>query len=165
MTLAWLVIVPFAAGVLAWIAGQWSRAWPRWIALAGIAIDLAIAVALWAYAGDAAGQRWMAELDLPWIDQLGIRIHLALDGLSLLLLLLTGFIGVIAVAASWTEIEERVGFFHFHLMWVLSGIAGVIYALQYNRAGTRQRLFSDKKDKALPSARAHGRLPKPGDRA
>jgi NADH-quinone oxidoreductase subunit M len=71
----------------------------------------------------------MAELDLPWIDQLGIRIHLALDGLSLLLLLLTGFIGVIAVAASWTEIEERVGFFHFHLMWVLSGIAGVFLSI------------------------------------
>lgn len=32
----------------------------------------------------------------------------------------------------------------------LSGIAGVVYALSYNRAGQRQRLFSDKKDKALP---------------
>jgi len=39
----------------------------------------------------------------------------------------------------------------------LSGIAGVIYALQYNRAGQRQRLFSDKgdkKNKALPAASA-----------
>lgn len=49
----------------------------------------------------------------------------------------------------------------------LSGIAGVIYALQYNRSGQRQRLFGDKKDKALPSAsaRAQGKLPKPRDRA
>ena len=40
----------------------------------------------------------------------------------------------------------------------LSGIAGVVYALSYNRAGKRQRLFSDKKAKALPpSARAHGK--------
>jgi NADH-quinone oxidoreductase subunit M len=129
MTLAWLVIVPFAAGVLAWIAGRWSHAWPRWIALAGISLDLAVAVALWAHAGEAAGQRWMAELDVPWIDQLGIRFHLGLDGLSLLLLLLTGFIGVVAVFASWTEIQERVGFFHFQLMWVLSGITGVFLSL------------------------------------
>lgn len=45
----------------------------------------------------------------------------------------------------------------------LSAIAGVIYALSYNRAGKRQRLFSDKgdkKDKAL-SARARGKLPEP----
>ena len=50
----------------------------------------------------------------------------------------------------------------------LSGIAGVIYAMQYNRTGQRQRLFGDKKaDKALPpaSARAQGKLPKPRDRA
>jgi NADH-quinone oxidoreductase subunit M len=129
MTLAWLVIVPFAAGVLAWIAGRWSRAWPRWMAPAGISIDLAITIAPWAHAGEAAGQRWMAELDLPWIDQLGIRFHLGLDGLSLLLLLLTGFIGIVAVAASWSEIQDRVGFFHFQLLWVLSGIAGVFLSL------------------------------------
>jgi hypothetical protein len=43
----------------------------------------------------------------------------------------------------------------------LSAIAGVVYALQYNRAGKRQRLFDDKKakPKALPaSARAQGKL-------
>ena len=45
----------------------------------------------------------------------------------------------------------------------LSGIAGVVYALSYNRAGQRQRLFSDKKDKKLPpaGATAQGKLPKP----
>lgn len=45
----------------------------------------------------------------------------------------------------------------------LSGIAGVVYALSYNRAGQRQRLFTDKKAKALSpaSARAQGKLPKP----
>lgn len=45
----------------------------------------------------------------------------------------------------------------------LSGIAGVIYALQYNRAGKRQRLFSDKgdkKDKALPPASAGAHPPR-----
>lgn len=129
MTLAWLVIVPFAAGVLAWAAGRWSRVAPRWIALAGNAFGLAMAIGLWAGARDNAGGRWLAQLDVPWIPSLGIRIHLALDGLSLLLLLLTGFIGLVAVAASWTEIEERVGFFHFHLMWVLSGITGVFLSL------------------------------------
>lgn len=129
MTLIGFVVVPFAAGVLAWIAGRWSRAWPRWIALAGTAIELAMAITLWVHAGDRAGQRWLAEVDFPWIDQIGIRIHLALDGLSLLLLLLTGLIGLVAVVASWTEIQERVGFFHFHLMWVLAGIAGVFLSL------------------------------------
>jgi hypothetical protein len=44
----------------------------------------------------------------------------------------------------------------------LSGIAGVVYALQYNRAGTRQRMFDGKKDKApaelsAPRASARGK--------
>jgi len=43
--------------------------------------------------------------------------------------LLTAFLGVMAVAASWTEIQDRVGLFHFHLMWVLAGIIGVFLAL------------------------------------
>jgi NADH-quinone oxidoreductase subunit M len=42
---------------------------------------------------------------------------------------LTFFLGIIAVVTSWTEIRERVGFFHFNLMWVLAGIAGVFLAV------------------------------------
>ena len=34
-----------------------------------------------------------------------------------------------AVLASWTEIREKVGFFHFNLMWVLAGIVGVFLAV------------------------------------
>ena len=54
---------------------------------------------------------------------------LALDGLSLALLLLTYFLGIMAVLSSWTEIRERVGFFHFNLLWVLAGITGVFLAM------------------------------------
>jgi len=38
----------------------------------------------------------------------------------------------------------------------LSGIAGVVYALQYNRAGGRQRLFDKDKDGDLPKKRLRG---------
>src|SRR5205085_3428855 len=65
----------------------------------------------------------------PWIPQFGISFHFAMDGLSLLLLALTMFLGIMSVLASWTDIEERVGFFHFNLLWVLAGITGVFLAL------------------------------------
>jgi NADH-quinone oxidoreductase subunit M len=45
------------------------------------------------------------------------------------MLALTLFLGVVAVLASWTEIQEKVGFFHLNLMWVLAGIAGVFLAI------------------------------------
>jgi NADH-quinone oxidoreductase subunit M len=132
MILAWLILVPFIAGVLAWTSDRWSHTWPRWIALAGISGDFALALALWIRTRSAPpldAEPWLADLNLRWIDELGIQFHLGLDGLSLLLVLLTAFLGVMAVAASWTEIQDRVGLFHFHLMWVLSGIIGVFLAL------------------------------------
>ena len=52
-----------------------------------------------------------------------------MDSLSLILIALTSFLGVIAVISSWTEIKERTGFFHFILMAVLSGIIGVFLAV------------------------------------
>ena len=66
---------------------------------------------------------------LQWIPKFGISINLALDGLSLLMLLLTFLLGVLAVLTSWNEIQYRVGFFHFNLLWVLAGITGVFLTM------------------------------------
>jgi NADH-quinone oxidoreductase subunit M len=133
MTLIWLIIIPLVGGLLAWFLARWGTRWSRWISLIALAINLVLVVALWAQHFGQVGltQRgpWLVEFDQPWILQLGISFHLAMDGLSLLLLVLTEFLGMMAVGASWTEIEERVGFFHFSLLWVLAGITGVFLAL------------------------------------
>ena len=60
---------------------------------------------------------------------LGIRFLLAVDGLSLVLVLMTVFLGIMAVASAWSEIQHRTGFFYFNLLWVLAGITGVFLAL------------------------------------
>jgi NADH-quinone oxidoreductase subunit M len=52
-----------------------------------------------------------------------------MDGLSMVLAALTLFLGIVAVICSWTEIRERVGFFHLNLLWIISGILGVFLAL------------------------------------
>src|SRR5687768_1493860 len=66
---------------------------------------------------------------MPWIQPFGISFHMALDGLSLLMLVLTFFLGIFAVLISWKEIQYRVGFFHFNLLWVLAGITGVFITM------------------------------------
>lgn len=133
MTLLWILLIPLIAGVLAWASERVDKSWPRWISLAAVAGDLALVAGLWinnASTLTLAGQNvWIASLNHPWIPSLGASFHLAVDGLSLILLALTMFLGVCSVLCSWTEIEERVGFFHFNLMWILSGIAGVFMAM------------------------------------
>lgn len=133
MILVWLIIVPAIAGLLAWPAGRRHPRWSRWISLIALAVNLILALTLPMRSAGlptiTPGGSFLAEINLDWIPQLGISFHLAVDGLSLVLVLLTAFLGLTAVGSAWTEIKERVGFFYFNLMWVLAGITGVFLAL------------------------------------
>ncbi len=133
MILIGLVLIPFVGGLLAWFLARWSVPASRWLSLIAVALDLAVALAVWIVqfgsARLATAGPWLVEFNTPWIPQIGIRLHLALDGLSLLLILLTGLLGILSVACSWNEIQDRAGFFHFSLLWVLAAIIGVFLAL------------------------------------
>ncbi|MBI5576476.1 MAG: NADH-quinone oxidoreductase subunit M [Deltaproteobacteria bacterium] len=132
MILPVLILIPLAGGVVAWLLECGDARRPRWVCLAALTLDLLLVLVLWAVSfprmdGSAGG--WIAELRWSWIPRFGIGLRLAMDGISLLLSALTVFLGIAAVAASWTEIREQVGFFHFNLMWVLSGVLGVFLSL------------------------------------
>jgi NADH-quinone oxidoreductase subunit M len=133
MILVWLIVIPLVAGILAWLTARWSTQLSRWISLAAMALDLTLSLAVWIRSGTTVGADtttvWLAEVDWSWVPRFGIHFHLAIDGLSLLMLVLTFFLGIMSVLCSWTEIREKIGFFHFNLMWMLAGIAGVFLAL------------------------------------
>jgi NADH-quinone oxidoreductase subunit M len=127
MILLWLILVPLIGGLLSLPAGRRRDNAPRWLALAALAGETALLLAV--FADTVPESTWLAQIDWAWIPRFGIRIHLALDGLSLLLIALTVFLGFVAVLCSWTEIRERSGFFHFNLLWTLAGVIGVFLAL------------------------------------
>ena len=132
MILAWLIIIPLICGLAAWPLGRKNAALSRWISLAALVLDLVLLISLWSEPLSQAvlGRgTWLIELNRPWIPQLGISIHLAMDGLSLVLVALTLFLGIVSVACSWTEIRVRTGFFHLNLMAILAGILGVFLSL------------------------------------
>ena len=132
MILLWLIIIPLIGGLAAWLFGRKSALAARWLSLAALALDTALLALFWSgNETQTAISRgtWIVEMKKPWIPQLGISLHLAVDGLSLLFVALTLFLGIISVVCSWTEIRERVGFFHMNLMAVLAGILGVFLSL------------------------------------
>ena len=131
MILAWLIVILMAGGLLAWLSKRWHPALPRWIALFAVLADFILAVYLWGSlpAATLGASPWLIQLDLPWIPQWGVHFLLAMDGLSLLMLLLTFFLGMLAVLISWREIKIKSGFFYFNLLWVLAGITGVFLTL------------------------------------
>lgn len=116
MILIWLIGILLIAGILAWLAAGWSEQLSRWISLIAIGLDFVLAANIWIGRASRGTTLWLDELDWNWMPSFGIHFHLALDGLSLLMLMLTFFLGIVSVLASWTEIREKVGFFHFNLM-------------------------------------------------
>lgn len=66
---------------------------------------------------------------LPWLTIFNIDYALALDHLSILLVLLTLLLAIICTLVSWQEIQEKVGFYYFNLLLSIAGIIGVFTAV------------------------------------
>lgn len=128
MILIYLIVILLTGAFLAWITGKKSSEWPRIISLAALSIDLLIII-IYVLNSFPLDKSWLIDIKLDWIPAFGISFHLALDGLSLVMLILTFFLGIISVIISWKEINSKVGFFHFNLLLILAGITGVFLSL------------------------------------
>jgi NADH-quinone oxidoreductase subunit M len=128
MILIYLIVILLAGAFLAWITGKQNPVRPRIISLVALSIDLIIII-LYVLQSTPSNKDWLIDIKLDWIPAFGISLHLALDGLSLVMLILTFFLGIISVIISWKEINSKVGFFHFNLLLILAGITGVFLSL------------------------------------
>ena len=129
MILVWFIGILMIGGILAWIVGEFNILFSRWISLVALLIDFILSIYIWIQNPGGTTDTWIVKYSVQWIPAFGVSFSLALDGLSLLMLLLTFFLGIFGVLISWNEIKERVGFFHFNLLWVLAGITGVFLTM------------------------------------
>jgi NADH-quinone oxidoreductase subunit M len=128
MILIYLIVILLAGAFLAWITGKKHHLFPRIISLVALFVDLIIIILFYLQSAPSESD-WLVDIKLEWIPALGISLHLALDGLSLVMLILTFFLGIISVIISWKEIDTKTGFYHFNLLLILAGITGVFLAL------------------------------------
>lgn len=102
----------------------------RWTALVTALITFAISLWVLAVFDPASGELQMVYQPL-WLEVAGAQVTFAwgVDGISLLLVLLTTFLMPIAILSTWTAVEERVkGFMLFFLMLEI-GLVGVFLVL------------------------------------
>src|SRR5213595_1437425 len=119
--IAWTIYITFAGAVLMLIM---PRLFSRWIALAATAAGLVTsAIALFQISiVDLATFNTIVRV--PWVPMLGINYHLAVDGVSLTMALVTGVVAVASVLFSW-DVEDRAKEFFFWLLLVVGGSYGV----------------------------------------
>src|SRR5258707_514272 len=83
--------------------------------------------------------RWWNPGDKPfsfeefadWIPSIGAKYHLGIDGISLLLVMLTTFLGMIAILSSWSAIHLRTKEYYILLLLLQTGMLGVFVSLDF----------------------------------
>jgi NADH-quinone oxidoreductase subunit M len=101
----------------------------RWSAMVATAITFLLSLAMLARF-HPEDPNLQLVIRLPWIQVAGweIEYHLGLDGLSLLLVLLTTFLTPLALLSTWTAVEERVKEFMVFFLLLEVGMVGVFLA-------------------------------------
>ena len=71
------------------------------------------------------------EESAEWIPSIGAKYHLGIDGISLLLVLLTTLLGMIAILSSWSAIHQRTKEYYILLLLLQTGMIGVFVSLDF----------------------------------
>jgi NADH-quinone oxidoreductase subunit M len=119
--LAWTIYLSFAGAVIEALLPKGRNRLARWFALAIALSGLALAVEGFL---SGAGQGRTVIADAAWVPTMGIRYLLAADGISRVLVLLTGLAAVAGVLFSW-NIELRSNEFFAFFLALIGGVYGV----------------------------------------
>ncbi|WP_422667117.1 NADH-quinone oxidoreductase subunit M [Buchnera aphidicola] len=133
MLICSLIIIPFLSSIFSLFFSYFKKNFSRWVALIGMGLTLFITLMMWCIEDYNFFQidnfmPYNHEFITDWISRFSIEFNIVVDGLSLLMVILTSFLGIIAILCSWNEIHENEGFFYFNLMLILTGVIGVFIA-------------------------------------
>ena len=118
--IAWTIYITFGGATLLLFS---PRNYSRWIALVTTLAGLAICLSAF-FRGETDPAHLTTIVQVPWIPALRINYHLAVDGISLTMILVTGLSAVSTVLFSW-DVDHRQNEFFFWLLLVVAGCYGV----------------------------------------
>lgn len=125
--LAWTIYISFAGALLQALLPKDRPSVARWLALLTVSAGFAVAIAGY-IAGFAQGRTVL--IDLAWVPSMGIHYLLAADGISRVLVLLTGIAAVAGVLFSWNVDLRTNQFFAFYLA-LIGGVYGVFLSFDF----------------------------------
>jgi len=90
-------------------------------------LEFVVSLGLW-WSFNPADTGWQASIDKSWIPSWGVRFTLGIDGIALMMILLTTFIMPLSVLGSWTSIRTKTRSYYALLLILTSGMLGVFMA-------------------------------------
>lgn len=128
MNITFVMCSLLVGGALAWYVEGVKAQSARWLSLLTVVfVSIYFVISITLSEFDFSTLQILVRL--PWIDGFNIEYALAVDYLSLVLVLLTLFLAVICILVSWQEIKTKVGFYYFNLLASIAGIIGVFTAV------------------------------------
>ncbi len=123
-----VTFLPAAGAVLVFLLPRRQEALTKAAALAVTVVAFAASLPLYARFNSAAADYQFVE-QRAWMPTLGISYHLGIDGISLLLVLLTTFLMPLVLLSAWHAIESRWKEFAITMLLLETGMLGVFVAL------------------------------------
>jgi NADH-quinone oxidoreductase subunit M len=94
------------------------------------ALDFLISLPLW-FAFKPGGDLFQFKESTSWIQSIGVRYEMGIDGIALLLILLTTLLGVLAFLSSWSAVREREKEYYVFMLLLQTGMLGVFMAMDF----------------------------------
>ncbi len=128
MLLTAVIFLPTVGALALLVLDRRDEARLRHVALWVSVVTFGLSLLLWlGFDPTRAGMQF--EERRPWIPELGIGYHLGVDGISLLLVLLTTFLAPLCLLSAWTQITTRVKEFEIAMLLLETAMVGVFCAL------------------------------------
>ena len=133
MLLSTVIFLPLVGALLVLIAGGGGdrperEPVVRWIALATSLVTFAATLLLWWWF-DPSSAAYQFEERYSWIPAFGIQYYIGVDGISLLLIVLTGFLTPLALLSSWESVHKNVKAFSFFILTLETAMIGVFASI------------------------------------
>ncbi len=103
--------------------------WIRNLALGFSALTFVATLALWAFYDMSSSAEYQFLERIPWIPAFGIEYSLGIDGVSLMLMVLTGFLTPIAFLSGWESIDKKVKEYSIFMLLLEASMLGVFASL------------------------------------
>jgi len=124
-----LTLVPLVGGIIVAGLGAGRNNLVRGLSLFFSLIGLTGALCLWTHFNGTSGELQFQE-KFPWAPHLGVDYFLGLDGLGLLMVMLTAMVTPLAILVSWS-MNDRAHIYHALILWLQAGLFGTFTALNF----------------------------------